>query len=314
MRAQRALFGAFVERWIGALPAGGLYDPMAYLLRLPGKRVRPVLTLMACEVFGGKAEDALDEALGIELFHNFTLMHDDIMDAAMLRRGEPTVHAKWSVNTAILSGDAMLVMAYRAMGSDARVLDTFSRYALEVCQGQQLDIDFEQRTDVSLVEYREMIRQKTAVLLACALRIGALKAGASTAQQDLIGAFGEYLGLAFQLRDDLLDAFGDPALTGKVQGGDLRNGKKTWLLIRGLEVEDDQGGRLLRDQLSLLPAQRDVLAMVTALRGSGVEGEAEAEVLRLEQEAERCLQAIDPTGVKVQDLRALMEVLRSRKA
>jgi geranylgeranyl diphosphate synthase type II len=269
---------------------------------------------MACEVFGGKAEDALDEALGIELFHNFTLMHDDIMDAAMLRRGEPTVHAKWSVNTAILSGDAMLVMAYRAMGSDARVLDTFSRYALEVCQGQQLDMDFEQRTDVSLVEYREMIRQKTAVLLACALRIGSLKAGASTAQQDLIGAFGEYLGLAFQLRDDLLDAFGDPALTGKVQGGDLRNGKKTWLLIRGLEVEDDQGGRLLRDQLSLLPAQRDVLAMVTALRGSGVEDEAEAEVLRLEQEAERCLQAIDPTGVKVQDLRALMEVLRSRKA
>lgn len=314
MRAQRALFDAFVERWIGALPAGGLYDPMAYLLRLPGKRVRPVLTLMACEVFGGKAEEALDEALGIELFHNFTLMHDDIMDAAMLRRGEPTVHAKWSVNTAILSGDAMLVMAYRAMGSHAQVLDTFSRYALEVCQGQQLDMDFEQRTDVSLVEYREMIRQKTAVLLACALRIGALKAGASTVQQNLIGAFGEHLGLAFQLRDDLLDAFGDPALTGKEQGGDLRNGKKTWLLIRGLEVEADRGGRLLRDQLSLPPAQRDVLAMVTALRRFGVEDEAEAEVLHLEQEAERCLQAIDPTGVRVQDLRALMEVLRSRKA
>lgn len=314
MERYQRLIGARVEAWCAALPEGGLYAPMAYLLRLPAKRVRPALTLMACELFGGKAEDVLDEALGIELFHNFTLMHDDIMDAAPLRRGLPTVHEKWGVNTAILSGDAMLVMAYRAMGSDARVLDTFSRYALEVCQGQQLDMDFEQRTDVSLVEYREMIRQKTAVLLACALRIGALKAGASTAQQDLIGAFGEYLGLAFQLRDDLLDAFGDPALTGKVQGGDLRNGKKTWLLIRGLEVEDDQGGRLLRDQLSLLPAQRDVLAMVTALRGSGVEDEAEAEVLRLEQEAERCLQAIDPTGVKVQDLRALMEVLRSRKA
>lgn len=314
MRDQRTLFDAHAARWVAALPEGALYEPMAYLMGLSAKRVRPVLTLMACEVFGGDPQNALDEALGIELFHNFTLMHDDIMDAAALRRGQPTVHAKWSVNTAILSGDAMLVMAYRTMGAHPQALDTFSRHALEVCQGQQLDMEFEQRTDVSLAEYREMIRQKTAVLLACALRIGAIKAGASSAQQDLIGAFGEHLGLAFQLRDDLLDAFGDPALTGKEQGGDLRNGKKTWLLIRGLELEARGGGHILRDQLAKEPAQRDVQTMAAALRGSGVEREAEAEVRRLEHEAERCLHAIDPDGTRVRDLRALMVMLRTRKA
>lgn len=312
MTGHRALFDAHVERWIAALPAGGLYEPMAYLLRLPAKRIRPVLTMMACELFGGRSEDVLDQALGIELFHNFTLMHDDIMDAASLRRGMPTVHAKWSTNTAILSGDAMLVMAYRCMGTDPGILDVFNTHALDVCRGQQLDMEFEQRDDVSLAEYREMIRLKTAVLLAASLRIGAIKAGATTMDQDRIGAFGENLGLAFQLRDDLLDAFGDATITGKEQGGDLRNGKKTWLLIRGLEHEQAAGTGVLRQQLQRSSAHRDVPAMVEALRLLGVEAEAEAEVRRLESMAASSLEAVDPTRVRTAPLFALADALRVR--
>lgn len=312
MTGHRALFDAHVERWIAALPAGGLYEPMAYLLRLPAKRIRPVLTMMACELFGGRSEDVLDQALGIELFHNFTLMHDDIMDAASLRRGRPTVHAKWNTNTAILSGDAMLVMAYQCMGTGSGVLDVFSSHALDVCKGQQLDMEFEQRSDVSLDEYREMIRLKTAVLLSASLRIGAIKAGASVVDQDRIGAFGENLGLAFQLRDDLLDAFGESHITGKEQGGDLRNGKKTWLLIRGLECEQAAGTKVLRQELERSPMDRDVPAMVNALRGLGVEAEAEAEVRRLEAMATSSLEAVDPTRVRTAPLFALAEALRVR--
>ncbi|MEX1132200.1 MAG: polyprenyl synthetase family protein, partial [Flavobacteriales bacterium] len=197
---------ARIEEWIAALPDTGLYAPMAYLMQLPAKRVRPAAVLMGCELFGGRAEDALNEALGIELFHNFTLMHDDIMDAAPLRRGKPTVHAKWNVNAAILSGDAMLVKAYQLMGRDNVVSELFSRYALEVCEGQQHDMDFEDRADVALDEYLEMIRLKTAVLLSCALQIGAAVANAPSNERERSGRVGEHLGLAFQLRDDLLDA------------------------------------------------------------------------------------------------------------
>jgi len=305
MNVHRALFDAHVERWSAALPAGDLYAPMAYLLALPGKRIRPTLTLMACELFGADPRNALDQALAIELFHNFTLMHDDIMDAASLRRGRPTVHAQWNVNTAILSGDAMLVMAYSVLGSDPYILSVFNQHALEVCAGQQLDMEFEQRAEVGLAEYREMIRLKTAVLLSAALRIGAIKAGATEADQQRIAAFGEGMGLAFQLRDDLLDAFGDPAVTGKEQGGDLRNGKKTWLLIRGLEVERDRGSSSLRVQLAKDASERDVWAMITALRELGVEQEAQTEVERLAGNALDQLHRIDPIGERTKALRAL---------
>ncbi|MBX2972435.1 MAG: polyprenyl synthetase family protein, partial [Flavobacteriales bacterium] len=207
MTSHRTLIEDRIAAWVKALPPGNLYAPMAYLLRLPAKRIRPVLTMMACELFGGKAHDVLDEALGIEVFHNFTLMHDDIMDASPTRRGQPAVHVKWNTATAILSGDAMLVKAHQLMARDPRIAEVFASYALLVCEGQQLDMDLEQRSDVTLDEYGEMIRLKTAVLLACALRIGAIKAGAAAEEQERIGAFGEDLGLAFQLRDDLLDAF-----------------------------------------------------------------------------------------------------------
>lgn len=303
----RQLIDAQVEQWIAALPDDPLYAPMAYLLRLPAKRIRPALTLMACELFGGRASDAINEAMGMELFHNFTLMHDDIMDASELRRGQPTVHARWDVNRAILSGDAMMVKAYQSMGTDPQVLVIFNRHALEVCEGQQRDMDFERRTDVTLAEYKEMIRLKTAVLLSCALRIGACKAGASQEDQDRIGGFGEALGLAFQLRDDLLDAFGDTAVIGKEQGGDLRNGKKTWLLIRALERSATLGDTILRTELVKPVKERNVRLMTLNLRTLGVQQEAEEEVARLEALAAVHLDAIavpDERKAPLQDLAA----------
>lgn len=303
-----------IAAWAGALPPGDLYAPMAYLLQLPAKRVRPIATLMACELFGGKAEDALDEALGIELFHNFTLMHDDIMDASPLRRGSPTVHMKWDVNTAILSGDAMLVKVYELLGRGPRVLALFNRHALEVCEGQRLDMDFEQRRDVSLAEYDGMIRLKTAVLLACALKMGAMLGGAGDEDVERMGRFGEQLGLAFQLRDDLLDTFGDPGKTGKQRGGDLRAGKKTWLLIRGLEQERERQGRTLRDELARPPAERDVEKMIAALRELDVRHPAEEAVRLYEARALEALDGTDlPHGGK-EPLHMLARSLMERRA
>ena len=312
MKDHRPLIDSHIARWINALPKGGLYAPMAYLMGLPAKRVRPTLVLMACELFGGRAEDALDAALGIELFHNFTLMHDDIMDAAPLRRGQPTVHEKWNVNTAILSGDAMLVKAYQLMAKRPDVSAIFSRYALEVCEGQQLDMDFEQRDDVTTDEYRAMIRLKTAVLLACSLRVGATIAGASEEDSERIGMIGEHIGLAFQLRDDLLDAFGDPAKTGKQQGGDLRAGKKTFLLIRGLELSAANGRNELRDELIKPAAQRDVSRMLKMLEELGVREEAEHMVGAEEKKAAETLATVAVEEERKKTLRGLSASLMAR--
>lgn len=312
MDRYRALIDAHVERWVAALPPDTIYAPMAYLMGLPAKRVRPALTLMGCELFGGTATDALDEALGIELFHNFTLMHDDIMDASPLRRGQPTVHVKWDTNTAILSGDAMLVKAYQQMARRSEVMEIFGRYALAVCEGQQHDMDFEKRSDVRVEEYAEMIRLKTAVLLSCALQVGATVAGASRPDRERLGEFGEQLGLAFQLRDDVLDAFGDPHKVGKQQGGDLRAGKKTWLLIRGLEREKETAGEVLRKALAAAADQRDVSAMIAALETLGVRTEAEAEVERHTTTALRALDAVSVPDERKQPLRALAAQLLDR--
>ncbi len=254
----------------------------------------------------------LDEALGIELFHNFTLMHDDIMDAAPLRRGQPTVHEKWNVNTAILSGDAMLVKAYQLMAKRPDVSAIFSKYALEVCEGQQLDMEFERRDDVTTAEYTAMIRQKTAVLLACALRVGAAVAGASKEDSDRIGAFGEHTGLAFQLRDDLLDAFGDPAKTGKQQGGDLRAGKKTFLLIRGLELSATNKRNELQKELAKPADQRDVPRMLQALEELGVRDEAEHAIQAEDRKAVEALNAIAVPVERKQALRVLSAQLMAR--
>lgn len=308
----RAAVEARIEQWCVDMPANGLHDPMSYLMRLPAKRVRPVAVLMVHELFGGAADGAMDEALGIELFHNFTLMHDDIMDEAPLRRGRPTVHAKWNTNTAILSGDAMLVRAYMQMGRNVHVLGLFNRYALEVCEGQQLDMDFERREDVVLMEYKEMIRLKTAVLLSCAMQIGAVLAGASDSDSQRMGELGEHLGLAFQLRDDLLDAFGDPDKVGKQVGGDLRAGKKTWLLIRGLEKSRTAGRTELKEELAKAPSDRDVTRMITVLEDLGVRAEAEAEVVLHDEAALLGLDAIDVPEERKGPMRELAAMLMVR--
>lgn len=218
-----------------------LYEPISYLMELGGKRMRPVLVLVSTELFGGDVYKALDAAIGIELFHNFTLMHDDIMDKAPLRRGKLTVHVKWSENVAILSGDVMFVEAYKMMIKVEdqilrEVLDIFSATASGVCQGQQADMNFELREDVSIEEYLHMIKQKTAVLLAGSMQIGALIGGAEQNQSRLIYEFGENLGLAFQLQDDILDVYGDPEKFGKQVGGDILANKKTFLLIKAKEL------------------------------------------------------------------------------
>ncbi|AEV32996.1 geranylgeranyl pyrophosphate synthase [Owenweeksia hongkongensis DSM 17368] len=213
-----------------------LYEPISYILSLGGKRLRPALTLAACELFGGDPQEALVPALGIEIFHNFSLIHDDIMDKAPLRRGKKTVHEKWNSDVAILSGDAMLVKAYQYIVSVKpeilpSVIKVFNQTALEVCEGQQYDLNFETQDDVLEDDYIEMIRLKTSVLLGCALEIGALIAGASVKQADAIYSFGESIGIAFQIQDDILDAFGDPEKFGKATGGDILNNKNTILRI-----------------------------------------------------------------------------------
>jgi geranylgeranyl diphosphate synthase type II len=212
----------------------GLYEPISYIMQLGGKRMRPVLALMACEVAGKDPISALGAATAVELFHNFTLLHDDIMDEATLRRGQQTVHQKWDVNTGILSGDALLVTAYQQLNSYDDALFSvltklLSETALLVCEGQQYDVDFETRDNVSMDEYIHMIRLKTAVLLGCALRMGALVGQASVDIADRLYDFGVNLGIAFQLQDDLLDAFGDPKTFGKKVGGDIIENKKTIL-------------------------------------------------------------------------------------
>ncbi|WP_457617332.1 polyprenyl synthetase family protein [Lutibacter sp.] len=218
-----------------------LYEPISYILKLGGKRLRPVLTLMSCELFGGKSSEAYDAALAIEMFHNFTLIHDDIMDNASLRRGNSTVHTKWDLNTGILSGDALMIMAYQSCENYPphlfkKLLLLFSKTALEVCEGQQLDIDFEDREDVSLDEYLKMITYKTSVLVAAALQMGALIANASENDISCIYDFGLNIGIAFQLQDDYLDTFGNAETFGKKIGGDILENKKTFLYLKTLEV------------------------------------------------------------------------------
>ena len=218
-----------------------LYEPIEYILELGGKRLRPVLTLMTAEVFNESFEKALDAALAVEVLQNFSLIHDDIMDEAPLRRGKATVHEKWDLNTGILSGDAMLILAYQLFenysGETFKSLaELFSKTALEVCEGQQYDIDFETRNDVTIPEYLKMIEYKTAVLVGAAMKMGAIVANASLEDQNGIYEFGKNLGIAFQLQDDYLDAFGDPKTFGKQVGGDIIENKKTYLYLKALEL------------------------------------------------------------------------------
>lgn len=228
-----------------------LYEPIDYILKLGGKRIRPVLTLMAADIFGTDYKKALPAALAIEVFHNFTLVHDDIMDVAPLRRGKATVHEKWDINTGILSGDAMLILAYKYFENYTpevfqELAKLFSKTALEVCDGQQLDVDFETRKKVSIDEYLNMICLKTSVLVAAALKMGAIVAESDAKNASLIYDFGLNLGLAFQLQDDYLDTFGDPETFGKQIGGDIIENKKTFLYLKTLEIADKETKKKLK--------------------------------------------------------------------
>lgn len=232
-----------------------LYDPIKYVLSSGGKRIRPSLMLMAYNLFKDNPETILPQACGLETYHNYTLLHDDLMDNADMRRGRQTVHVKWNANTAILSGDNMLVMAYKYMSQCDEsklnaVLDIFTETALEIGEGQQFDMDFEKRTDVTEDEYIEMIRLKTSVLLACALKIGAVMAGASEEDADNLYKFGEQMGLAFQLQDDYLDVYGDPAVFGKAIGGDILCNKKTFMLINAFNHADNDKREELKRWIS----------------------------------------------------------------
>ncbi len=217
-----------------------LYDPLRYFLGIGGKRIRPILTLLSAELFGSTANKALSQALCIEVFHNFTLIHDDIMDAAPMRRNMKTVHEKWNQDVAILSGDVLMIKAYQLLGKiEPKLLppafELFNKTAIEVCEGQQIDMDFEERSDVSIDEYIEMIRLKTSVLLGCALEIGAIVAEASSENRSHIYNFGQHIGIAFQIQDDLLDLYANPEKFGKQVGGDVIANKKTILHLTALK-------------------------------------------------------------------------------
>ncbi len=230
-----------------------LYDPIRYFLNIGGKRIRPILTLLGAELFGMRKEDVVPQALSVEVFHNFTLIHDDIMDEAPLRRNQPTVHEKWNTNVAVLSGDVMLIKAYQLLCKAPpeklpEVLELFNNTAVEVCEGQQLDMDFESRNDVTIAEYIEMIRLKTSVLLGAALNLGAIVAGASTEDKKHLYSFGQNIGIAFQIQDDILDLYADPEKFGKQVGGDVIANKKTVLQLTAV-ANANQAQREILKQL-----------------------------------------------------------------
>lgn len=239
-----ALFSKYLESNYPTQKPYNLYEPMQYILELGGKRIRPILTLIAADGFGGTSDKALSAAMAVEVFHNFTLLHDDIMDQAPIRRGKPTVHQHWNTNTAILSGDVMMIKAFQYLNvyeseKFTALTQLLSKTAVEVCEGQQYDMDFETKSEVTLTAYREMIRLKTAVLLGAALQMGAIVADAGISDQHKIYDMGVLMGLAFQMQDDYLDTFGNAETFGKQIGGDIVENKKTWLVLKTLELADD---------------------------------------------------------------------------
>ena len=281
----------------------GLYEPIKYTLCDGGKRLRPLLTLATCDALGGDIDGAKNQAIGVEIFHNFTLLHDDVMDNADMRRGKATVHRKWNEATAILSGDAMLTLATQFMtkGDGTKIWDVISLFnttAMEVYQGQQYDMDFEKRLDVTVDEYLEMIRLKTSVLLGCACKLGAIMAGAFDSEQKAFYKYGVKLGLAFQLQDDFLDTYGDPNIFGKKIGGDILNDKKTWLLISALN--EDNSGKLKEIIGNKEIAPEEKIAQVKSIYDSLNLGNRCKELM--EQYATEAIDALKTVGLSDTDL------------
>lgn len=298
----------------------GLYDPIRYVLSLGGKRIRPTLMLFGYNLFRNDPERILPQACALETYHNYTLLHDDLMDNADKRRGKPTVHVKWDANQAILSGDTMLVLAYRSMsqcdeGHLRSVLDLFTETALEIGEGQQLDIEFELRNDVTEEEYIEMIRLKTSVLLACALKMGAILAGASASDADNLYRFGEQMGLAFQLQDDYLDVYGDEQVFGKAIGGDITSNKKTYMLINALLRADAAQRTELEQWIAKKTFDRkDKVSAVTAIYDAlGIGELAKTKINEYFEKSKKYLAAVSVSEENKRELYAYAEKMMRRK-
>lgn len=297
-----------------------LYEPITYILGLGGKRMRPVLTLMAAEVFNADYKIALPAAMAVEVFHNFSLVHDDIMDDAPLRRGKVTVHEKWNINTGILSGDAMLILAYQYFEQYEPTVfrdlaKLFSKTALEVCEGQQWDVDFEERNNVTIPEYLKMIEYKTAVLVAAAMKMGAIVAKTSEKEADLIYDFGLNLGLAFQLQDDYLDAFGDPETFGKQVGGDIIENKKTYLYLKAIEFSSKEKAAELQQlfELQLEDNSEKIETAKTIFNESGASKATQEAIEMYTFKAFETLERMDINAEKKDILRTFGENLMGRK-
>lgn len=316
------LITAELEVFANSLPEKpeNLYDPIRYTLTLGGKRMRPLLTVMGAGLFTDEPAPSLPAAIGIELFHNFTLLHDDIMDNAPLRRGKSTVFAKWNSNIAILSGDALYTEAFRQVAKSPavvlpQVLDIFTQTALEVCEGQQLDMDFESRADVSIAEYIRMIELKTAVLLAGAMEIGALCGGADKAEAHKLYEFGRRVGIAFQLQDDILDVYGDPDKFGKQVGGDIVSNKKTYLLLTALSRANGYHKENLRNwlQSDVKDAEAKVNAVKEIYDAFEVRSAAEAEMHNQFSLGIQALESIKADASKIAVIKAVAESLMVRQ-
>ena len=296
-----------------------LYEPIEYVLSLGGKRIRPTLMLLAYNLYREHPEDILMPACGIETYHNYTLLHDDLMDQADLRRGHETVHKRWDANTAILSGDSMLVLAYQRMAQCSpdklkEVIDMFTQTALEIGEGQQYDMDFEKRDDVTEDEYIEMIRLKTSVLLACALKIGAILGDASAEDADNLYRFGEKIGLAFQLQDDFLDVYGDPKVFGKAIGGDIVSNKKTYMLINAFNrANAQQRAELERwTQLKDFDRQEKIDAVTALYNDMGIDRLAQDKMATYYEESKKYLAAVQVPTEKKRELTTYAQQMMKR--
>ena len=315
---------AIVNDYLDKLPYNrnpkSLYEPIKYVLSMGGKRVRPTLMLLAYNLYRENPEKILMSAIALETYHNYTLLHDDLMDHADVRRGKPTVHRKWDANTAILSGDSMLVLAYERMAQcDAEhlgdVLNLFTETALEIGEGQQFDMEFETRNDVTEDEYIEMIRLKTSVLLACALKMGAILADASKEDQENLYKFGEQIGLAFQLQDDYLDVYGDPKVFGKAIGGDITSNKKTYMLINAFNHANAEQRAELEKWVSAVDFDRNekVQAITRLYNEIGIDKMAIDKINWYFEQSKKYLQAVSVSEERKEELAHYAEKMMKRK-
>jgi len=313
------LFNNYLKRNLLDSAPQELYEPINYIMSLGGKRMRPVLVLMGCEMFGGDTAEALPTAFAIELFHNFTLMHDDIMDHAPLRRGKPTVHEKFDANRAILSGDVMMIYVYEYLRKlkeplFGKVLGAFNDTAIKVCEGQQYDINFQREENVTVADYLNMIELKTAVLLACCLKCGAITAGARDEDSHSIYEFGRNVGICFQLIDDLLDTFGDSDKFGKKIGGDIEENKKTYLLIRALELAEGKDKDSLTFYLGNdVPHDQKIAGIKSIFEKLGIEERVKEKINEFQLEADKHLSRINISNSKKEMLITYSEKLLSRQ-